>query len=65
MYMLRAIGGTLYIIGAVLMAFNLYKTAKSGQFVPDTGSPGRAAHARRRRREDTPVRAIAGWKPSR
>jgi cytochrome c oxidase cbb3-type subunit I/II len=35
MYMLRALGGTLYIAGAVLMAFNLYKTAKSGQFVPE------------------------------
>ncbi len=35
MYMLRAVGGTLYITGAVLMAYNLYKTAKCGQFVPD------------------------------
>jgi cytochrome c oxidase cbb3-type subunit I/II len=35
MYRLRAIGGTLYIIGACLMAWNLYKTAKSGQFVPE------------------------------
>jgi len=35
MYMLRAIGGTLYIAGVGLMAFNLYKTAKSGQFVPE------------------------------
>ncbi len=35
MYMLRAAGGTLYIAGAALMAFNLYKTAKSGRFVPD------------------------------
>src|ERR1039458_8599953 len=35
MYMLRALGGMLYITGAVLMAFNLYKTAKSGQFVAE------------------------------
>ena len=35
MYVLRAIGGTLYISGVVLMAFNLYKTAKSGEFVPE------------------------------
>jgi len=35
MYMLRATGGTLYITGVFLMAFNLYKTAKSGQFLPD------------------------------
>jgi cytochrome c oxidase cbb3-type subunit I/II len=36
MYRLRAIGGSLYILGALLMAFNLWKTARCGQFVPDT-----------------------------
>jgi cytochrome c oxidase cbb3-type subunit I/II len=35
MYRLRAIGGTLYIVGSVLMAYNLWKTARSGVFVPD------------------------------
>ncbi|MCX6890562.1 MAG: cytochrome-c oxidase, cbb3-type subunit II [Verrucomicrobia bacterium] len=35
MYVLRAVGGILYLSGVVLMAFNLYKTAKSGQFQPD------------------------------
>jgi len=35
MYIVRAIGGTLYITGVVLMAVNLYKTARSGQFVPE------------------------------
>jgi cytochrome c oxidase cbb3-type subunit I/II len=35
LYRLRAIGGTLYITGAVLMAYNLFKTAKSGVFVPE------------------------------
>ena len=32
MYVLRAIGGTLYIVGAFIMAYNLWKTAKSGVF---------------------------------
>ncbi len=36
MYQLRAVGGSLYIIGAFLMAFNLWKTAKSGVFQPET-----------------------------
>ncbi|MCP5523443.1 MAG: cytochrome-c oxidase, cbb3-type subunit I [Verrucomicrobiales bacterium] len=36
MYMLRAIGGTLFVAGIVLMMVNLYRTAKSGQFEPDT-----------------------------
>ena len=35
MYQLRAVGGALYIVGIVLMLVNLYRTAKSGQFVPD------------------------------
>jgi len=36
MFRLRAVGGTLYIIGVILMAYNLYKTAKAGKFEPDT-----------------------------
>jgi cytochrome c oxidase cbb3-type subunit I/II len=35
MYRLRAIGGSLYIIGAFMMAFNLWRTARLGKFVPD------------------------------
>jgi cytochrome c oxidase cbb3-type subunit I/II len=35
MYRLRAIGGSLYIIGACLMAYNLWKTAQSGRFVAE------------------------------
>ncbi|HNS12205.1 MAG TPA: cytochrome-c oxidase, cbb3-type subunit I [Bacteroidia bacterium] len=33
MYKLRAIGGTLYIIGACVMVYNLWKTAKAGSFL--------------------------------
>jgi cytochrome c oxidase cbb3-type subunit I/II len=36
MFRLRAIGGTLYLVGAFMMAYNLYRTAKAGQFEPDT-----------------------------
>jgi len=35
MYQLRAVGGSLYITGALIMVYNLYKTAKSGQFLPE------------------------------
>jgi cytochrome c oxidase cbb3-type subunit I/II len=35
MYRLRAIGGSLYIIGAFLMAYNLWRTARAGEFVPE------------------------------
>ncbi|MDX1938577.1 MAG: cytochrome-c oxidase, cbb3-type subunit I [Flavihumibacter sp.] len=33
MYITRSIGGTLYLIGAVMMGYNLYKTAAKGKFI--------------------------------
>ena len=33
MYMLRALGGLLYLIGTIVMSYNLVKTAKSGIFI--------------------------------
>jgi len=36
MYHLRALGGSLYIVGVFIMVWNLWKTAKQGQFEPDT-----------------------------
>jgi cytochrome c oxidase cbb3-type subunit I/II len=35
MHIMRAIGGTLYIIGALMMVYNLVKTARAGSFVPE------------------------------
>jgi cytochrome c oxidase cbb3-type subunit I/II len=32
-YILRALGGTIYLAGAILMVYNLWKTAKAGSFV--------------------------------
>jgi cytochrome c oxidase cbb3-type subunit I/II len=34
-YAMRAFGGTLYLVGALIMAYNLIKTAKSGKLVAD------------------------------
>ena len=36
MFKLRAIGGSLYIVGTFMMAYNLFKTAQAGKFEPDT-----------------------------
>ncbi len=36
MYRLRAVGGSLYLVGAVMMTYNLWRTAKGGKFEPDT-----------------------------
>jgi len=33
MYVLRSIGGSLYLIGAIVMCYNLWKTAKQGSFI--------------------------------
>lgn len=34
MYILRGIGGTLYIVGMLLLVYNVWKTVKSGKFIP-------------------------------
>jgi len=36
MFKLRAVGGTLYLAGVILMVYNLYRTARAGNFEPDT-----------------------------
>lgn len=33
MYIVRSVGGTIYLLGTILMAFNLYMTAKKGTFL--------------------------------
>ncbi len=43
-YILRTIGGLLFIIGAVMMFYNLIKTARSGKFLAD--EPAEAVNAR-------------------
>jgi cytochrome c oxidase cbb3-type subunit I/II len=35
MYMLRALGGLMYLVGALIMLYNLYKTVKLGSFTSD------------------------------
>ena len=35
MYMMRAFGGTLYLVGFILLAYNIIKTAKAGSAVED------------------------------
>lgn len=35
MYILRGLGGTIYLTGVIIMAVNLVRTAKAGSFVPE------------------------------
>jgi len=35
LFIVRAVGGTLYLTGVVLMAYNLFKTVRQGVFVPE------------------------------
>src|SRR5215831_10429178 len=35
LYMLRAVGGTLYLTGVIIMTYNLIKTAYAGKFIAD------------------------------
>lgn len=45
MYAMRAVGGTIYLAGAVMMAYNLWQTAKNGSAVtdPEVQAPAREA----------------------
>jgi len=36
MWKLRSVGGTLYLVGVLVMAYNLIKTARQGELEPDT-----------------------------
>jgi cytochrome c oxidase cbb3-type subunit I/II len=36
MYWMRAFGGALYLVGALIMVYNLIKTAGAGKFIPET-----------------------------
>jgi cytochrome c oxidase cbb3-type subunit I/II len=35
LYLIRAIGGTIFLLGAILMVYNLIRTAQQGTFVPE------------------------------
>lgn len=54
MYVMRGIGGTLYITGVFLMTYNLWKTAKQGKFVANE-----AAEAVSFRTQ--PIGVLKGW----
>jgi len=63
MYVMRSIGGTLYILGALVGAWNLYKTAKSGSLVrnEDVQVVNRMAEAREQtQHKDTWHRVLEG-----
>lgn len=42
MYIVRSVGGTIYLLGTILMAFNLYMTAKKGTFMGTETGKGMA-----------------------
>jgi cytochrome c oxidase cbb3-type subunit I/II len=44
MYAIRAVGGTLYLAGVLLMIYNLVKTAKAGKFVAEEMAEAPSIH---------------------
>ncbi|MFH5830925.1 cytochrome-c oxidase, cbb3-type subunit I [Halalkalibaculum sp. DA384] len=67
MYALRAVGGTLFITGAIISVYNLWKTAASGQFVaaeedeaqPIADPSANAKETWHRRLESRPIQLTA------
>ncbi|MEQ9286742.1 MAG: cytochrome-c oxidase, cbb3-type subunit I [Cyclobacteriaceae bacterium] len=47
MYMLRAVGGSLYLVGTFIMIYNLIKTAREGDFVANEYAEAPALEKRR------------------
>ena len=41
-YIIRALGGALFLIGALLMAYNLWRTVRSGEAATPETAPGLA-----------------------
>jgi len=54
LYKLRAIGGSLYIVGACLMAYNLWRTARAGRFEPDTEAQAAVVAKKQHAADDDP-----------
>ena len=52
MHRLRAVGGSLYIFGTLLMAFNLWKTAGIGVFLPDQAAQAASWRTQQEHHED-------------
>ncbi len=47
MYILRALGGLLYLIGTITMTYNLVQTAKAGKFIPNEDAEAPALEKRK------------------
>ncbi|NOS71138.1 MAG: cytochrome-c oxidase, cbb3-type subunit I [Verrucomicrobia bacterium] len=56
LYKLRALGGSLYIVGAVMMTYNLWRTAKAGKFEPDTEAQAAALSKEAPAHDDHPYK---------
>lgn len=62
-YAIRAVGGTLYLIGVILMAYNLIKTAKQGSFVPSEEAEAMPLARNFKEPAGTPAHTILEGKP--
>lgn len=67
MYMIRALGGTIYLVGAIIMAYNLFKTAAQGTLVANEPAvvtelehSSEAGHSWHRKLESRPL-AFTLW----
>lgn len=61
MYMLRVLGGTLYISGVILMIYNILKTMAQGHFTPDTEAQAPVAAIAQRAHTSTHAEADGYW----
>ncbi len=55
MYVMRSVGGTMYLLGFVVMAYNLVRTARLGKFVPGEEASAPALKDQVEHASDKPV----------
>lgn len=67
MYMIRALGGLIYLVGAIIMAYNLFKTAAQGKLIANEPAvvtelehSSEAGHSWHRKLESRPI-AFTIW----
>ena len=58
-YVIRALGGIMFLVGALIMVYNLWRTTKGDIRVENPTSPPRRASSRR-----PPSKDAAPWQPT-
>jgi cytochrome c oxidase cbb3-type subunit I/II len=63
MYIIRSIGGTMFLSGVIIMIYNLYKTAKAGKFADNEPAEAPAVYVEKKKTGDETTHRFLERKP--